>query len=123
MSCSKLAVPESLKKQLDLFRPLCHRHNTPSGCRHDKDCKMRHDSDWTFDTRDLIEVDFPHTARHVTKNGEVYIVARPPLDDVVSAFFREMRTHHRIIVIIIMYFLHKKIKQNMGVGLPSPAKM
>ena len=91
MSSSKLAVPESLKRQLDLFRPLCHRYNTPSGCRHGKDCKMRHDSDWTFDTRDLTEVDFPHTARHVTKNGEVYIVARPPLKDVLDILFKEQR--------------------------------
>ena len=86
-----LPLPDEMKQQLELLRPACRRWNRPGGCKHGANCKFRHDTDSEPDRRDRHAADLPHCARHVTSDGKVYIVARPPIAEELQFYWSALR--------------------------------
>ena len=86
-----LPLPDWMKQQLELQRPACRRWNLPAGCKHNDNCKFRHDTDSQPDRRDRQAANLPHCARHTTADGQVYIVARPPIEDGLKFYWSGIR--------------------------------
>ena len=79
---------ENLDQQLidDLakLRPICARFGTQAGCKHGRHCKNRHTNDrlHVFDP-----LRAPYVCRHSDAEGNTYLVAKPPIDRALPAFF------------------------------------
>ena len=86
-----LPISEELVVQLELLRPVCHRWRRSGECKQGKKCKFRHDSEYTPDARERQASDLPYCARHVNSEGNVYIVARPPISDALKLYWQQFR--------------------------------
>ena len=72
-------VSKDLADALNLLRPICPRWGTFKGCKHSQKCKFSHPGDDRLDRRDFSASELPYVARHVDKDNNEHLVARPPV--------------------------------------------